>query len=73
MGLMWLLDVVFACTGMLVMHVRAGPIYAVVGTCQVSVEGRVLDVDKHGLLYGPRLTVHFFMHNVKLVGVQGMS
>ena len=33
----------------------------------------VLDADKHGFLYGPRLTVHFFMHNIKLVGVQGMS
>ena len=30
-------------------------------------------MDKHGFLYGPRLTVHLLMHNVKLVGVQGMS
>ena len=33
----------------------------------------VLNTDKHGFLYGPRLTVHLLMHNIKLVGVQGMS
>ena len=32
MGLMWLLAVVLACAGTLVMHVRAGPICEVVGT-----------------------------------------
>ena len=33
MGLMCLLAAVLACAGTLVMYVRAGPIYAVVGTC----------------------------------------
>ena len=33
MGLLWLLVAVLACAGMLVMHVEAGPICAVVGTC----------------------------------------
>ena len=33
MGLMWLLAVVLACNGMLVMHVIAGPIYVVGGIC----------------------------------------
>ena len=33
MGLMWLLAAVLTSTGTLVMHVRVGPIYAVVGTC----------------------------------------
>ena len=39
MGLMWMLADVLACTGMLVMHVRAGPIYAVVGNCPSSCLG----------------------------------
>ena len=33
MGLMWLLAAVLVYAGMLVMNVRAGLIYAVVGTC----------------------------------------
>ena len=32
-GVMGLLAAVLVCTGTLVMHVRAGPIYVVVGTC----------------------------------------
>ena len=72
MGLMWLLAAVLACTGTLVMNVRAGPIYVAVGTCPSFCWG-VLNADEHGFLYGPRLTVHLFMYNVKLVGLQGVS
>ena len=36
MGLLWLLAAVLACVGMLVMHVRAGPLCEVVGTCPSS-------------------------------------
>ena len=36
MGWLWLLAVVLVCIGTLVMHVRAGPIYAAVGTCPNS-------------------------------------
>ena len=36
MGWLWLLAVVLVCAGMLMMHVRAGPIYAAVGTCPNS-------------------------------------
>ena len=36
MGWLWLLAIVLVCTGTLVMDVRAGPIYAAVGTCPNS-------------------------------------
>ena len=71
MGLMWLLAAVLVCAGTLVMHVRAGPIYAAVGTCPNFCLGVVLNADEHGFLYSPGLTVNLFMHNIKLVGSKG--
>ena len=40
---------------------------------QIPVEGGILDMDEHGFLYSSGLTVNFFVHNIKLVGVQRMS
>ena len=39
---------------------------------QIPVAG-ILDADEHGFLYSSGLTVNFFVHNIKLVGVQRMS
>ena len=40
---------------------------------QVSVEGRVLDVDEHGLFDGPGMAVNFFVYYVELFWVHWMS
>ena len=71
MGLMWLLTAVLACAGTLVIYVRGWS--HICSSCYLPkflLRG-VLDAGKHGFLYGPRLTVYFFVHNVKLAGSKG--
>ena len=40
---------------------------------QVSVEGRVLDADEHGLFDGPGMAVNFFEYYAELFLVHRMS
>ena len=43
------------------------------GTCPSFLFRGVLYTYEHSLLDSPGKTVYFFMHNVELLGVQGMS
>ena len=53
--------------------VEVGPICAVVGIYPGFCWGGVLDTDEHGFLDSPGLAVYFFVDNVELVGVHGVS
>ena len=64
---------VLAYVGMWVRLVENCPIYAAAGTCPSSCLRGVLYAYEHSLLDSPGKTVYFFMHNVELLGVHGVS
>ena len=41
-------------------------------TCHVSVLGRVIDSDEHGILYGPGDTLGLLFHNGEIVQFDGI-
>ena len=71
----WGLEGWEACAVMKEMPVEdGGPICAEVGSFpRFSVEGMVLDMDKHCLLDGPGMAVNFFVFYVELFCVYRMS